>query len=266
MSGAGFDTLAKLSAAAKLASVSTVSEAIAAENPTSILSWTDILEIGTKAAFEALLCRGDLSRLTDASGVTVLPYAVRFPWFDDYIGDILLHKESPNSLWHYAVHQAAVMGNVEVVTALMKRGFSVEVLDLSKALPLHYAAQYGHSELVRFFMKYQRIDPAIALNAQRQTPLHLAAMNNREEVVRLLVKEYRMPVGAQDIENKTAEEYAIAGNFHVVAKFLGFRARSTSCPSLKAVTAVLTHSKMPSVDLENSSLYVSPVPLDSTYD
>ena len=83
------------------------------------------------------------------------------------------------------LHEAASLGRLEKVQALVQSGASVEARDNERHTPLHLAAQRGHREVVQVL-----IAAGANINIQnryQQTPLHLAAQSGHRAVVQTLI-------------------------------------------------------------------------------
>lgn len=83
---------------------------------------------------------------------------------------------------------AATRGDLDLVKALVTRGYPPSHADGSGYTALHYAAARGHADVVRYLLSR----PGVGLDAQStkgETPLALAAKNSHEGVVRLLLRQ-----------------------------------------------------------------------------
>ena len=79
----------------------------------------------------------------------------------------------------------------------------------SKEIPLHFAAQNGHSDVCCFLMKI--VEENNSANFWRQTPLHLAAKRGHLDVCRIILENItdKNPV---DTYGHTPKEYAVQMN------------------------------------------------------
>jgi len=148
------------------------------------------------------------------------------------------------------LHTAAEVGNDTMVEKLLKSGARVNVLDnelqtplhlackagwlrccsklLSEAenparlnltdncgrIPAHYAAEFGHSDLLKTLLKWG--SNLFASDSDGQTPLHLAAANGQDATVEILLDE-RADVNAQNTRGRTAlHEDITSGNVVII--------------------------------------------------
>ncbi|XP_074649443.1 uncharacterized protein LOC141904707 isoform X3 [Tubulanus polymorphus] len=101
-----------------------------------------------------------------------------------------------------ALHQAALVGNTEILLALLEGGAHVDLMDSKGMRPLHYAAWQGKDEPVKLLLQFgsSATDPAY----DGETPLHLACQHGHFQVVNILLcyhaeptirnKEFRTPL------------------------------------------------------------------------
>ncbi|KAG8181680.1 hypothetical protein JTE90_019219 [Oedothorax gibbosus] len=128
--------------------------------------------------------------LVDEAEVEVLPSAVgafRRLSEDEFISSL-------------NIHEAARKGDLHVVKLLTKKDpKQMETVDERGWTPIHLAAAYGHSEVV----KYLATEGAhlAALDPSSYTALHLAAMNGHTNCLEVL-----LPMGV-DIDSPTAEGF-----------------------------------------------------------
>ena len=104
---------------------------------------------------------------------------------------------------------AAASGNSERVQALLTQGVSPSVMNDHKRTPLHLAAQYGHAELVRMFLKLSLTE------YPPYTPMHSAASGGFIDIMDLLIAHYKN-VNARSANQLTAMHMASTGG-HVSA-------------------------------------------------
>jgi ankyrin repeat protein len=108
-----------------------------------------------------------------------------------------------NNAGEYAIHIAALKGNIEIVSALLYQAADTAVVDKYGNLPIHLAAMHGHTDIVAKLAYVIGIDK---LNSQHKTPLFLAAENGHKETFKYLANnganiDYSQPqTGARIID------------------------------------------------------------------
>ncbi|XP_077160549.1 ankyrin repeat domain-containing protein 6 isoform X8 [Paroedura picta] len=86
-----------------------------------------------------------------------------------------------------ALHRATVVGNTDVIAALIHEGCALDRQDKAGNTPLHLACQNSHSQSVRvLLLGGSRAD---IKNNAGDTALHVAAALNHKKVVKLLLEE-----------------------------------------------------------------------------
>ncbi|XP_041363793.1 caskin-2-like [Gigantopelta aegis] len=117
-----------------------------------------------------------------------------------------------------ALHQAALMGNTEVMHLLLDNGASTEIRDEKGMIPLHYAAWQGKSEPVHILLQH---GSPVNLHAQSgETPMHLACQHGNFDVANLLLLHHGDPTVVNK-ENKTPLDLACEfGRYRVVELLL----------------------------------------------
>ncbi|XP_049945370.1 receptor-interacting serine/threonine-protein kinase 4-like isoform X2 [Schistocerca serialis cubense] len=96
--------------------------------------------------------------------------------------------------------QAAILGSMEELQALLAAGANVGARDMNEWTPLHWAAGRGYEEMVRRLLVAGA--DVRARDKFQQTPLHLAAWGGRPAVVRLLSASSADP-NARDVDGWT---------------------------------------------------------------
>ena len=84
------------------------------------------------------------------------------------------------------LHQAASLGHIQLVNALLENGANVNLTNNYGDTPLHQAASLGHTEVVSTLIEYSA-DVNLA-NNEGQTPLSWAAYPGYTEIVRALLE------------------------------------------------------------------------------
>ncbi|XP_039199057.1 ankyrin repeat domain-containing protein 6 isoform X3 [Crotalus tigris] len=116
-----------------------------------------------------------------------------------------------------ALHRATVVGNTEVISALIHEGCALDRQDKDGNTALHEASWHGFSQSAKLLVKAGA--NVLARNKAGNTPLHLACQNNHSESVRVLL----LGGSRTDIKNNagdTALHVAAALNHKKVAKLL----------------------------------------------
>ncbi|XP_077994290.1 ankyrin repeat and SAM domain-containing protein 1A-like isoform X2 [Glandiceps talaboti] len=127
----------------------------------------------------------------DSSGYTPLHHAV-LNNHSDIVLYLVSHDANPNIADNKGltpVHLASWSGNAGIVKILLStQKIKVNEANCDGETALHFAAQYGHKEVVTLLLeKHSR---AANRNKNLQTPLDLSALYGRLETVQLLLQEY----------------------------------------------------------------------------
>ncbi|CAF0769081.1 unnamed protein product [Adineta ricciae] len=83
------------------------------------------------------------------------------------------------------IHEAAVVGNIEILKLLIDNGVDVNLKDAKNFRPIHYAAWQGRTEAVFILLRYGANVNEQSLNGD--TPLHLASQYGHLEIAQLLL-------------------------------------------------------------------------------
>jgi Ankyrin repeats (3 copies)/Ankyrin repeats (many copies) len=122
-----------------------------------------------------------------------------------------------NNRQHTPLHYAAQYGYSDLARLLIDKGAEVNAVNSYQQTPLHYAAQHGYSELARLL-----IEKAAGINAKnglQQTPLHLAAQKGQIDIARLLI-EKDAEVNARDDHQNTPLHWAAVNGHTELAELL----------------------------------------------
>jgi len=112
-----------------------------------------------------------------------------------------------------AIELACAVGDLKMAKLLRNAGARHnDTGSFSRMYPLHFAAQYGHSQVVEWLLK-ANADPRVRANDER-SPLHLAAEAGHDETVALLLKAGGEAHGTYGKDKFTAVHIA-AQNGHV---------------------------------------------------
>ena len=120
----------------------------------------------------------------------------------DSDGEVSLEARTPvpKSDLDERLLKAAQEGPLEEVKELLKSNANIEAKGYSQVTPLHYAAYYGHRDIVGLLLE-KKADIQ-AKDQFQTTPLHLAALSENQEVVTLLL-EKGADLGAKDCHGST---------------------------------------------------------------
>jgi ankyrin repeat protein len=131
------------------------------------------------------------------------------------------------------LHFAAEYGHVEVVKILLEKGANIGAQNQNGYTPLHFAAEYGHVEVVKILLeKGANIE---AQNQNAYTTLHFAAEKGNFAVIKILLEK------VADIEAKSQNGYTplhlAAGDGNVeVVKILLEKGANIEAQNLYAYT------------------------------
>src|ERR1043166_3257174 len=106
------------------------------------------------------------------------------------------------------IHDACSLGNLDKVKSILaSRPELVNSTDSYGRRPLHYAAQRGHTDIVKLLIDYKadvnaKVTERSAAGVVNWTPLHLAAERGRVAVAELLL-EKGADIEAKDVWDRT---------------------------------------------------------------
>ena len=117
-----------------------------------------------------------------------------------------------------ALHFAAQNGNTDVVRFLLENGADIRARDLKlNRSAIHFAAENGNLECVKFLEEHGA--DVLVRDIYGATALHYAAQNNHLDVIKFLVSQ-KMDYTAKDARGWTAMHYAACGGSFDVVKYL----------------------------------------------
>ncbi len=121
----------------------------------------------------------------DEDGNTALHRAVKSEAAGQATLELLVlsgaHIDAPNRRGLTPLHVAAVFGNLNACTILLRHGANVDTQNNVGFTALHYAAQKGHGEI--FALLLRQGASMFLFDNQRQTPLHTAAHIEQERIL-----------------------------------------------------------------------------------
>lgn len=108
------------------------------------------------------------------------------------------------------LHVAVIIGNPEIVTALLEAGANVNSVDANGVTPTHIAAQLGEIEILSMLLE-AGADPDVQTTRSRETPLHMAYSEDVPQIAALLL-DAGASLEALDIQRETPlHEAAVYG-------------------------------------------------------
>ncbi|XP_066275704.1 ankyrin repeat and SAM domain-containing protein 1A-like isoform X3 [Branchiostoma lanceolatum] len=141
----------------------------------------------------ASLRRGTNPNCQDNTGYTPLHHAA-LNGHREVVALLLNYGASANladSKGSYPLHLAAWTGNADIVRSLILHGPShakVNERNKDSETPLHFAAQYGHTAVVKVLLEHHA-DPTMR-NKRGESPLDLACLYGRLDTVELLLRKH----------------------------------------------------------------------------
>ncbi len=85
------------------------------------------------------------------------------------------------------LHLAAMIGEINAVRYLIRKGIDVNARNALHHTPLHLAAGIGHENVVKILVEEGKAEIDV-FDARNQTPMHYAVNNKKLEIVKLLLK------------------------------------------------------------------------------
>nr|CAB3458157.1 unnamed protein product [Digitaria exilis] len=170
----------------------------------------------------------------DSSGKTPLHYAVSHSQHGVLL--LLLNAEAslarvPDNQGLFAIHVAAMTGNIQSIVELVERCPDyAELVDGKGRNFLHCAIEHDQENVVRFFCRDDRL--AILLNAmdyEGNTPLHLAVKCGHPRMVSSLLQTVTVDVGITNRDGLTAADLAYSHLEPGLQYFLNPRAVVKNC-------------------------------------
>ncbi|MBT3586278.1 MAG: ankyrin repeat domain-containing protein [Halobacteriovoraceae bacterium] len=116
-----------------------------------------------------------------------------------------------------ALHQAVILGNLEIVTALIEKGAKNNVTDGKRRSPIYYAIQYDHQECFFYLAGKEARLKQEAMGGMNLAMV--AAFRGNKEVVKFLI-ENGISADVVDAKGKDIHYYARKGGHPDVTQFL----------------------------------------------
>jgi ankyrin repeat protein len=172
-----------------------------------------------------------------------------------------------------ALFQAAGFGNLTEVKSLLEQNITpYMVIDETRRTPLHEAATFGHSEVVRALIQaaIDRDQLPLVINARDQlgrTPLHDASFGGHVAVVGILL-DHGALINTADMDGLNPIHFAVIREDNKMAKFLLGRgayvlARDTEGRTPKDYARALHHDELAqSLDKEAQQYWQAPTVIE----
>ncbi|AWW50860.1 ankyrin repeat domain-containing protein [Wolbachia endosymbiont of Folsomia candida] len=143
------------------------------------------IELDELSLVELLLTQKNINPFTpDDEGKTSLCYARNVERKE--ILEALINNKY-GSEQDSLLHLAAMMGEINAVRYLIRKGVDVNSKNALHHTPLHLAAGIGHANVVKTLVKEGNAAIDV-FDARNQTPMHYAVNNKKLEIVKLLLK------------------------------------------------------------------------------
>eukprot|EP01064_Diplonema_japonicum_P012147 TRINITY_DN1961_c3_g1_i1.p1 TRINITY_DN1961_c3_g1~~TRINITY_DN1961_c3_g1_i1.p1 ORF type:complete len:540 (+),score=83.14 TRINITY_DN1961_c3_g1_i1:68-1621(+) len=146
---------------------------------------TEVLEYLMKIDEDRKARVGD----TDNSGWTMLHYAANSGRFENarILVDTYNHPVDVHDVTKHApLHYASAAGDVEFCSWLLGKGASVKQTHARKSTPLHFAAQAGHADITSLLIQHGA--DLTVVDKTGKTPLHRACIKPSMDVIGCLIE------------------------------------------------------------------------------
>ncbi|XP_053237434.1 ankyrin repeat domain-containing protein 6 isoform X5 [Podarcis raffonei] len=151
-----------------------------------------------------------------------------------------------------ALHRATVVGNTDVIAALIHEGCALDRQDKDGNTALHEASWHGFSQSAKLLVKAGA--NVLARNKAGNTPLHLACQNSHSESVRVLL----LGGSRADIKNNAGDTCLhVAARYNhlpiirvLLSAFCSVREKNQAGDTALHLAAALNHKKVVKLLLE----------------
>jgi ankyrin repeat protein len=149
-----------------------------------------------------------------------------------------LYGLSHNTSKTRGVHLAAVYGLQSVMSTLIEEGQLAECRDSIDRTPLHYAAEFGRTNVAETLLRTYRVNPNFT-DRYKATALNLASLNDRVEVVRTLLEDDQTDPNIPNMVGWTPLLTAVLkGSLGVVEELLRVSRININCSTRSTGTAL----------------------------
>ena len=143
-----------------------------------------------------------------------------------------------NAYGETALHIAASMGNLDLVTVLTNNKALIDVQDNGGCTPLYNAAKMGYVEIVTFLV-YKKKAKVNTVNAYGETPLHIAASIGKLDLVTVLTNNKAL-IDVRDKGGCTPLYNAAEMGYVEIVTFLVYKKKAkVNLPSVRGITALM---------------------------
>uniref|UniRef100_A0A8C2MRJ0 Ankyrin repeat domain 6 n=1 Tax=Cricetulus griseus TaxID=10029 RepID=A0A8C2MRJ0_CRIGR len=151
-----------------------------------------------------------------------------------------------------ALHRATVVGNIEIITALIREGCALDRQDKDGNTALHEAAWHGFSQSAKLLVKAGA--NVLARNKAGNTALHLACQNSRSQSTRVLL----LGGSRADLKNNAGDTCLhVAARYNhlsiiklLLSAFCSVHEKNQAGDTALHVAAALNHKKVVKILLE----------------
>ncbi|ORZ21992.1 ankyrin repeat protein, partial [Absidia repens] len=103
------------------------------------------------------------------------------------------------------LHLACIEGHYQVAKYLLMQGLETNAHDSSSNTPAHYAAAFGHLDIVKLLVEFGGADPS-SNNVWRATPCSVANLKGHIAIVQYLLS---LPDGNVNVDFKDEDGYTM---------------------------------------------------------
>lgn len=193
-------------------------------NAVSTYSITPLHEASTNGHYDIaklLIQEGaDMSARSECAGFTPLMEALDERHMD--VCTLLLENGSPvtstDDMWWTPLHLAASYGDTKLIKPLVDKGANIAAKDKVNDEPIHLAAQNGQLDCIKLLL--QEGANANARDLFGRSPLFFAAECGYESVAELLTTESHSELTATDNWSRTPLHYACKGGHLGIVKWI----------------------------------------------
>ncbi|KAK0416190.1 hypothetical protein QR680_012334 [Steinernema hermaphroditum] len=140
----------------------------------------------------------------------------RFVWDDR----IVTPRNEVDKDGNTALHLAAKVGNLKICKLLFEEGWSPIDGNKSSSTPVHVAAAYGHTDIVKYFTREANMAEVDLRDALGRTPIFHACMGGHVETLREMIHRLGYSIDTRDVLNGALLHAAAFAGRHECVKEL----------------------------------------------